>query len=419
MNIGVFCGAIGFGGSQNTTASIALELARRGHSVTLYIDKIRFRSFEDISSLEVVDIPWHLYSSPVWGYFSIRNAVHAVRQIQKNRCDVMLCVGPGQVPTAMLISAFFKIPCVYYALFPLMQLESRLFSGSIVANSEETRDSLARGYRIPADRISIIRARIAIENSTSVSTTNMNENRDNAGPKIAMMSRLDYGKTPGVLLAMEAVYTINKMGRKVCYDILGSGNNISKIQKRADRINADLGSSVISLRGSVHFVPGELSKYAVIMGIGRCASEAMACGKATIVVGNEGLGGIVCPDNIEPLMYHNFTARCNKKKPDPSEVVSALVSILDNREYRRTLENYSLKIVRENYDVKIGALQFEQVLHDAFSQKRPIKLKHIIFTIIGLVGLKIYHLVKCLAKWCIKPNQSIKAATLVRLLRKI
>lgn len=63
MNIGAFCGAIGFGGSQNTTVSLAAEFQRLGQQVILYLDAKRFRSHKDIRSFTMRDLPLNAWWS--------------------------------------------------------------------------------------------------------------------------------------------------------------------------------------------------------------------------------------------------------------------------------------------------------------------------------------------------------------------
>ena len=410
MKIGIFSGAIGFGGSQNTTAGIALGLARRGHAITLYIDRNRFRSFERINDLEVVDMPWHLYSSPVWSYFSIRNAIHAIRQVRKNRCDVMLCVGPGHAPTAMLISAIYKIPCIYYALFPSMILESRIlrFRGITVANSEETRDSRAKFLKTSPENIPVVRARINLDMfSTKTSST---EKANGNGPISAViMSRLEPKKSEGVLLTMESIFRLNKTGKRISLDVIGDGKNMPGIRAKADSINADLGSTVITLQGAVRSVQNELPKYDIALGIGRCAWEAMACGIPTVVVGEEGLGGIVCPENLEQLMRHNFTARGNSGKQDVEELADALEALIDNAGYRRKLGDFALDVIRKHYDVKVGVQQFEQIMQDSYTDASEQCPRLGPSLLLELAALKIYQIIRCMVMWILHPYNSARA----------
>jgi UDP:flavonoid glycosyltransferase YjiC (YdhE family) len=75
MNVGILCASIGFGGAQNTTASLASELSRQGHDVTLYIDESRFRSLEDVGHLRVVDLPRDSLLSALWGYCPLRHLI--------------------------------------------------------------------------------------------------------------------------------------------------------------------------------------------------------------------------------------------------------------------------------------------------------------------------------------------------------
>jgi hypothetical protein len=83
--------------------------------------------------------------------------------------------------------------------------------------------------------------------------------------------------------------------------------NHRAVAEACDRLGLELVH--IGRMGKVSFTPeAEIARAHVVIGIGRCIVEAMACGRAAYVFGNMGDGGWVTPDSYERLEALGFTA---------------------------------------------------------------------------------------------------------------
>jgi len=353
--------------------------------------------------VNVVDLPWRSLSSPVWGYFSIRNAMRSVRAVRKNGQDITLCVGPGHLPIAAFISCFLKVPHFFYAVGKSMSPALRFFLGSIIANCEETQDSFAQWLKRNPKTIPVIRARINL----SVFKPSVQDNPDRNTVKAVTMSRLVLGKSEGIAIMMKAILMLNKKNKRIDLEVFGDGDGIEALKAEADRINDEVGINIISIRGKIRSVQNELPYYDIALGIGRGTWESMACGIPTIVVGKEGLGGIVCSETLSKLMRHNFTARGNREKRDTKDVADAIETLLDDPDYRKEVGDYGLDVVRKHYDVRTGARYLERILQHAVTAGSDRCLPTNPALLISLIFLKVFHVSKCLAKWICHPRESL------------
>lgn len=78
-----------------------------------------------------------------------------------------------------------------------------------------------------------------------------------------------------------------------------------------------------------------LGHYDVVFAKARCALEAMAVGCAVVVADAAGLGGLVTPENVEPLRRLNFGVRTLQASP---MTVATVLAELDRYEAQRSLE---------------------------------------------------------------------------------
>ena len=409
MNVGILCASIGFGGAQNTTASLASELSRQGHDVTLYIDKSRFRSLEDVGHLRIVDIPRDSPLSVLWGYCPARSLVSAIRGIRALKHQALLLMSDGHLPIAVLARWFCRVPCVYYELGPRMHARTRFLRGLVVANSEETRDLLANWLHRSAKDIPIVRARVNVERLSKAAGRAGVGQADGRPVSIAMASRLEDEKIPAVLLVIDAVRMLSAAGRNVRLHIYGGGKDIEDVRKHVAKAGGEYPADLVRIHGFVRSIPDELAHRDICVGVGRGAWEGMACGRATVVVGKEGLGGVVCPRNLQRLMRHNFTARGRRGEPDAAEIAGALGALVDDPAYRRRLGAYGLKVMREHYDVKLGAAQIASVLGEACRQGVGRRNLGDALRVCGAVLLSFWLAVKAVGLCCLRPRVPLQS----------
>lgn len=404
MHIGIFSSSIGFGGAQNTAVSMADGLRKRGHRVTLYLDAARFRSHKDIRSFEVCDLPLNGWCPYGLHSLSVMNSLRCVRRLWSDWPDVVLSMSSQPLPLLMLLQAFRQFPVIYYEVGQSRTWASRLFRGSVVANSEETMESL-RQYRAKThEDIPVVRARIDCDAFLPV-VTPPGENNTDGAISLLMFSRMEFEKVPAIVRVIAAVSLLLNSGRKVRLALCGPGKDRAAIMDASSRVVDRDGGKCITVAPPTSDPLPLIRNSDIVLGIGRSAWEAMACARPVIVVGKEGLGGIVCEDNLPVLMHHNFTARGTGRSEGERELADLLLRLIDSVSKRRELGQYGYNIVRQYYDVKIGAAQMEGILHRAIENAPSVslRLRRIsCLTIALLTWAQLY--LKAVLLWLLKPS---------------
>lgn len=81
--------------------------------------------------------------------------------------------------------------------------------------------------------------------------------------------------------------------------IVGGGIQYEELQRQAMRIEAEIGSPFIHMVGPQDNMPDYYRMSDCVVGTGRVALEAMACGKPVLAAGNSGYLGWVSPGNYD------------------------------------------------------------------------------------------------------------------------
>ena len=399
MRIGIFCGATGYGGSQNTMAVLANQLAHLGHEVTLFIDSLRFRSREDISSLEVVNLEVNSVNPVSLGNLSFTNILKILRIAKKQRYDIFLSISTTPLPLVAICGAFNNIPCFYYETGPKMRWASRFFNGTAIANSEETRELMANWMRRKRDTIPIIKARI---NLSQPNRSSLPKPRGKA-LKLLMLTRIEYEKTDSVLMMLDAIeILVSAREKNIKFEICGGGLDLARIKGLAEDINRKIGRDTVQVHGPVKDVDRRIESSDIVIGIGRCAWEAMALSKPVLVLGKEGARGFVTKENMDVLMYHNFTARGGGCIKEPGKIADEIDKILASDALRRTYGEYGYNIIKQHYDARIGARQFHG-LFDAKAVRSRAVVPRVASSTAMLMLITFLYL-KGIAKYILRPG---------------
>jgi glycosyltransferase involved in cell wall biosynthesis len=360
MHIGIFSSSIGFGGAQNTAITTANALRRRGHRVTLYLDARRFRCHKDIKSFALCDLPVNAWCPYGLDSLSFRNLLHCARALDRSSIDIMLSIASQPLPILMLLQARFGFPVAYYEVGRSRTWATRVFRGPIIANSEETEESLRQHRCNSSADIPIVRARIDVDDFLPL--VESPSELDASGPiSLLMISRIECEKLPAIEKVIRAVSTLLDDGKNVYLTLCGPGKDRDGIADMAALSVARHGPDRITLAAPTSQVAPLIRDSDIVLGVGRTAWEAMACRRPVVIVGREGLGGIVSEKNLPVLMRHNFTARGNGRDEGHKEIAETLQVLIDSPLIRRDLGEYGHDVVRRYYDASIGAAKMETI----------------------------------------------------------
>jgi glycosyltransferase involved in cell wall biosynthesis len=406
MNMAIFCAGVGFGGSQNTAAAMAVALAEKGHTITLYVDESRFRCHGRLNGCRIVDVPMSRFQPAVMANVTVGNLVRTVQAVRTRKHDALLSISYVPLPLCILAGTLLDIPCLLYETAHAPARIRRFVPGDIATVSEENQMRLSELLGVTPNAIGVVRGRLDMRLFDSYSNP-LSPETPKPRVDIVMLSRMRGEKTRGILLAIDTVKQLYLRGHAVRLMIYGEGRDLYRVRQHAQRVNQELHADTVVLAGTTDAPWQVFSQCDIALGVGRSAWEAMACGKPTVVMGQEGFSGWVCPDSLETLMRHNFTARGLSLSSDPGEIAALLTPLCESEQTRKDVGRYGLKVVREHYDVKRGAVQLESLIGKLVAKGPSNRIHGDAVCTLGVLSTLIMLYAKSIALWCVKPRLSL------------
>lgn len=378
LNIGAFACGYGMGGSQNTSVTICNALAERGHLVTLYCPGRQM--FTHVRpKVDVCEVPVNEFEPFHFRNVSIANAVTVAGEVKRKKHDVLLSFNHASLIMLIPLILRTKIPCVQYVLGPIAPLILRLHKGTIVANSEETRDILADALRRSRTSIPVVRGRVSVDvlENDLCEAQGINPYAPPAGIRqIGMMSRLDDDLIEGIYQAIDASAILARTRSDFRFLLAGDGDRMSEIRAVMDKLNDSAGREVAAAVGYVGAVGQFIQASDIIMGVGRCAFEAMALGKPTLIAGRYGYAGTVLPEEVDELAYFNFAGRNIKQLQPPDVLAERLNAMLDTPDLLSESCLFARSYYRDNLDAGAGAEQLDDILCRELQSSGPCRLQN-------------------------------------------
>lgn len=179
--------------------------------------------------------------------------------------------------------------------------------------------------------------------------------KDNKDDKIniSLVTRLDPDKEFILQIFYKAIeYTGNHHKNKVRWTIVGDGSIREEVKRKVSEILTENGHEV----NFVGWKTGEdLLRYYInsdiVMAPGRCALEAMSCGKPVIAIGSKVYVGLIDNKNWLKGVYTNFGGLGKKLEDYKSQSVEKeLEKLINSKKTRDTLGELGISIVKQFYD---------------------------------------------------------------------
>ena len=318
MKILILTDRLDIGGAETHIAQLAKSLSERGEKVFVASSGgVTANCLEDIG---IPQLRMPLSTRSPLQLILLRRKIKSF--IKREKIDV--AHAHARIP-ALLIRGVNRLGCAeivtVHAKFragPLHRLLSHWGDRSI-AVSEDLRTYLRDVYKIPVQRIAVIPNGIDL---SLFSQATKEEASDTF--RILFASRLDTDCSRGAELLCEIAPILTRQLPSVRITIVGGGKKMPEIAERAEKINQSLGFPCISVCGAVTEMPPLLRQQDVFIGVSRAALEAVACGCAVILCGNEGYGGILTKESFWDASLSNFCARGEQ----PSDANRLLLDIL-------------------------------------------------------------------------------------------
>jgi glycosyltransferase involved in cell wall biosynthesis len=283
-----------FGGAENHVRELANSLDELDHKVYIVAGKGRQ---VNLLNKSVRFIPLHLKDSLMIFqicficYFSLKNRIQIIHAHQ--RLPILM---------ASIVGKITGIPVVVTVhgrtSHDLRSWISRKYSGRIIFVSKHVLEVSARYNRIKHKSV-------IIPNGVS----KPNDKFVKCDYSISYISRMDKKHSAVILLMIQKVIpNLLLKYPMITFKIIGEGDCLSEIIDEVTLLNRKLNRNVCLVCGFIPDVKELIQQSELVMGVGRVAQEALACGVPALSINLKHMGSIISADNYSLYRNNNFIA---------------------------------------------------------------------------------------------------------------
>ncbi|NEW05853.1 glycosyltransferase [Paenibacillus sp. SYP-B3998] len=164
--------------------------------------------------------------------------------------------------------------------------------------------------------------------------------------------RFSFDKYPIARKVIMAAEIIAKNNPNFVAVLFGPGDYRSKLIQHAAKVNRGLGRQAILIRSPLSKIQYAYYAADVVIGTGRVALEAMACGRPVVAAGVKGYCGIVGPENINKIIQHHFGDHGTITPITVEKLSRDIKSILNNSNRARMLSRFGAETVKNKFSIK-------------------------------------------------------------------
>lgn len=177
---------------------------------------------------------------------------------------------------------------------------------------------------------------------------------------IVYASRLAWDKAAVCAMLVRAARTIRLTRTSPLHVVIaGSGNQAAAIAELAETVNLECGEPFIHLVGSQLQMRDYYNLGDLVVGTGRVALEAMACGKPVLAIGNHGYFGLVHPPVYEEAWQYYFGDHDSKERPSEQRIGESIREAFASGEQLAEIGRQGQMWARANFHIRDKALQMK------------------------------------------------------------
>lgn len=341
------------GGAETHLETLTLELAKRGHEVSVLSCGGRIADRLEEKGIKQYRFPWE--DGWVWW---LKNARRAFKNaIDGEAFDVYHA---HTRRTAFLMERMVKrngngvtVVTVHAAFFcnPLLK-KAYAWGERTICVSEDLRAAVCDVFDVPAEAVTVIPNGIDCNLFSAMG-------RESQPETILFASRLDEDCSVGARLLCEIAPRLKSDFSELRIRIAGGGNCVEKMAELAKKTNRLCGENTVTVLGTVTDMASEYRKNSIFVGVSRAAMEAAACGCAVILCGDQGYGGILSSKNPIPALS-NFCCR-GENLPNGGRLEQDLRYLLEDRWRLKTIAESGRRWMRESFEAAGMAKETEAV----------------------------------------------------------
>lgn len=188
---------------------------------------------------------------------------------------------------------------------------------------------------------------------------------------VSYVGRLTGFKGDTLLILVEQVFpVVLESVKNVEFHVYGSSSHKNNVVAAIEKVNARIGVEFIVVKGFCEDVEKVYRESDVIIGSGRVAMEALACGSPVIAIGESNVVGIISEETKDEALVTNFGDLDPRR---PIDVERSVASIIGALRHPETIPHeWGRKFVEENFEIKNVTRQMDAVYAEAVAKKRKI-----------------------------------------------
>jgi len=165
------------------------------------------------------------------------------------------------------------------------------------------------------------------------------------------VGRFSRDKIPTSRMVIKAAERVAKQNRKFIAILVGPGPYRSELQRLAAAANRRLGRNAIQVRAPLLQINPIYYAADIVLGTGRVALEAMACGKPVIAVGVAGYLGIITPATVNHAINSHFGDHSARQSANYVKVALDIQHLLSKPALAASLGSFGAKLVAKKFSI--------------------------------------------------------------------
>ncbi|MDP1677139.1 MAG: polysaccharide deacetylase family protein [Bacteroidota bacterium] len=188
---------------------------------------------------------------------------------------------------------------------------------------------------------------------------------------VSFVGRLSGFKGDTLLIIVEKIFPeIFKRYKNVEFHIIGGMNEKSKIIPAIENTNKLVGTEFIIAKGFSSDVETIYRGSDLIVGSGRVAMEALACGSPVVSIGESNYVGIISESTKDVALVTNFGDLDARHPIDVEQSVRSIVNALEHPE--NMSGEWGRRFIEENFEINAVSAQLDAVYTEAIAKKKGI-----------------------------------------------
>lgn len=309
MKILMLIDRLGVGGAESHVITLTHALVERGHKVHIFAERGAWTKKAEAAGAICLFPPAKL-TGKGFAVTALSTARHLRRLVYHGGYDVLHA---HTRRTAFLLRLVGKPLCcarvvTCHAKFAPRYRRICYWGEGCIAVSEDLKTHLTEAFSLPLRRIRVIPNGMDTEHFSPVGRT-----ASPATLRLTFASRLDEDCSAAARLILSLCKkwrdVLLARGMRLSVTIVGGGEAYGALCREAADINERAGEELVHMVGAVDDPAPIFRETDLFVGVSRAALEALFCGASVLLAGDEGMAGLLTPDNFDRLAKGNLCCR--------------------------------------------------------------------------------------------------------------